>query len=564
MLFLPHIFATKSVHNTMTKWIQLSRQLPLSLLLLLATIGSHAARGEDTQSPAEEALGPATLCPNKFDIRKNSKTLQALYCSSSNVDLSSSNNEDETITHAIFLFHSLSRNARDYIDYAELALSLTNQDEDETIAIVAPQFVTDQDISEQDSDLLYWSFAGWIKGNTSQKDPYDRPFTMSSFAVADLMMETVVDMYPNLAKITVFGYSAGGQWVHRYAAGSSFECSDRIHVQYVVSSPSSYMYFSEERPISNSLERFSVPNEAYCPGYNEYKYGLDGLNKYMADIGSSTLEANYKSRNVVIFLGDKDTSRDEMFFDDSCSADLQGYNRVDRGLAFWHHAMQVFGDGQRRRHTLKVAPGVDHNAEDMIQSPCGLLLLFDYDPTNDACPDYTFNNDSELVASPATSFVDANPPTSEDSAEGSDTIVEADSFDNYQPIALNYWTLVLDMVRADKDDAKSLYRDHIAPLQSSGIDWQIQDGNDITEYSGTEAVQNYLVESRETIESLLALNDDPQRMHWSKIHRPGGDIAITATYRGDNGDTSLQATVNFKTQGSRQGLITMVIIELDP
>ena len=73
-------------------WIQLSGLL--SLLLLLATLGSHTATGQP--------LSPA--CPNKFDITKNSKTLQALYCASPNVDLSSSAN-DEEITHAIFVVH---------------------------------------------------------------------------------------------------------------------------------------------------------------------------------------------------------------------------------------------------------------------------------------------------------------------------------------------------------------------------------------------------------------------------------------------------------------------------
>lgn len=515
-----------SNHN----WIQLARLL--SLLLLLATIGSHTASGQ----PLSQA------CPNKFDITKKSKTLQALYCATSNVDLSSSAN-DEKITHAIFVVHGLPRNAGDYIDYLESALALTGQEEDETLAIIAPQFITDQDISEQDSDLLYWSYLGWIKGNISQKDPYDRPFTISSFAVADLMIQTAVDTYPNLAKITVFGFSAGGQWVHRYAAGGKHAGSDQIQVQYIVSSPSSYLYFSKKRPSPNSLEQFSVPDEAECPDYNDYTYGLEGLNTYMADNGASTLKSKYKSRDVVILLGDEDTTRDGIL-DDRCAADLQGYNRLDRGLAFWNNAMQYFGDKLRSRHKLKVAPGIGHTAEDMLQSDCALLLLFDYD--TDACPDYTFSNDI------STSAVD------------SDTAAKTENVENYQQLALNYWTLVFDMVRADKGDAEDWYLDRIAPLQSTGIQWQIRDGSDSTEYSGTRAVKNFLVESRKTIESLFALNDDPQRLYWSTIHRSGGEILVTASYRDDQDDTALQATVNFKTQGSRQGLITEVVIVVDP
>ena len=56
----------------------------LSLLLLLETICS--------------AQGSVARCSDTFSITRNSKTLKVLYCASSNVDLSSLADKDDTIS----------------------------------------------------------------------------------------------------------------------------------------------------------------------------------------------------------------------------------------------------------------------------------------------------------------------------------------------------------------------------------------------------------------------------------------------------------------------------------
>ena len=67
----------------------------LSLFLLLETICS--------------AQGSVARCSDTFSITRNSKTLKALYCASSNVDLSSSADTDDTITHVVFVVHGEAR-----------------------------------------------------------------------------------------------------------------------------------------------------------------------------------------------------------------------------------------------------------------------------------------------------------------------------------------------------------------------------------------------------------------------------------------------------------------------
>ena len=335
-----------------------------------------------------------TLCEATFPVTKSSDTLYARYCS--NVDLSM---QDDTVTNAVFVLHGYARDALEHLQYVEAAGALTDGNVYGQTAIVAPQFITDEDLVAyglEESDNLYWSSLGWRQGNTSNRRPYDRPFTISSFAVADDMLTFMASQYPNLETITVLGHSAGGQWVHRYAAGcSAQDLISGATFQHVVANPSSYMYFSGERAEAKSLDAFSVPDASThlygitgCPDYDDYKYGLNNLNSFMKSVGESNLVSNYDNRNVVIFLGENDTSR-EGAFDASCAGDLQGSNRYERGLIFFNHAVTVFGQQLTSRQKVKIAPGVGHTGFEMFTSPCGLLLLFDYDHTNDACPDFT-------------------------------------------------------------------------------------------------------------------------------------------------------------------------------
>ena len=359
-----------------------------SLTLLLLLLRACCSKG-----PVD------ALCEETFAITQGSDTLLALYCS--NVDLSV---HDSTITNVVLVLHGHSRDAVDYLHYAEDAGALTDGSVYGQTAIVAPQFVTDVDLAAFDlekSDNLYWSSPGWAKGATSNRNPYDRPFLISSFAVADQMLTFVASQYPNLQTISLLGHSAGGQWVQRYAAGGSAQdLISGVTFQYVVTNPSSYMYFSRERAEANSLDVFSVPNASThlygvtdCPNYDDYKYGLNRLNSFMNSTGKANLLSNYDNRTVVIFLGDNDTIRDEVL-DVSCAGDLQGRNRYERGLTFFNHSVAVFGQQLTSRHKVKVVSGVGHSGSDMITSSCGLLLLFDYDPTSDACPDLTPTSDA--------------------------------------------------------------------------------------------------------------------------------------------------------------------------
>ena len=41
----------------------------------------------------------------------------------------------------------------------------------------------------------------------------------------------------------------------------------------------------------------------FCPSYNDYRYGLNDLNPYMAAVGAGTIKARYGARRVTYLIG---------------------------------------------------------------------------------------------------------------------------------------------------------------------------------------------------------------------------------------------------------------------
>ena len=65
------------------------------------------------------------------------------------------------------------------------------------------------------------------------------------------MLATLADRarFPNLTTVVLIGHSGGGQLLNRYAiVGKSATTLAGIHVRYVIANPSSYFYFSDDRP----------------------------------------------------------------------------------------------------------------------------------------------------------------------------------------------------------------------------------------------------------------------------------------------------------------------------
>jgi hypothetical protein len=149
------------------------------------------------------------------------------------------------------------------------------------------------------------------------------------------------------------------------------------------------MYFSNKRPELEDPTRFSTPSKpshlfelSECPTYDDYRYGINELNVYMEDVGVDQLRENYASRNIILLIGENDTE-DNFMLDTSCSAMLQGENRYQRAVQFYHHTVQEFGESVQERHKFVIIPGIGHEATDMYQSLCGQSILFGPKDWND-------------------------------------------------------------------------------------------------------------------------------------------------------------------------------------
>ena len=272
------------------------------------------------------------------------------------------------ITRAVLVLHGRLRNADVYYRSAKTAQAAAGDVGTATIMIV-PQFLAgiDVDAYHLPADTLRWSLEGWEGG-----EPALGPTPASSFDALDAILARLADrrLFPDLKQVVVAGHSGGGQVVQRYAIAGQGEAAltkQNIGVRYVVANPSSYAYFSAERPEPSIA--------ASCPGYNNWKYGMEARPPYLSAPTPAALEQRYVARQVIYLLGTRDTNPNHPALDKSCMAEAEGPYRYVRGHAY-ASAMQA-RDAGTPNHRLWDVPGVGHDGDKMLTSPCGLQALFD-------------------------------------------------------------------------------------------------------------------------------------------------------------------------------------------
>jgi pimeloyl-ACP methyl ester carboxylesterase len=272
------------------------------------------------------------------------------------------------INRAVLVLHGRLRNADVYFRSAKTAQAAAG-DAGKAAIMIVPQFLAgiDVDAHQLPSDTLRWTLEGWEGG-----DDAVGPTAASSFDALDAILAKLADrtLFPNLRQVVVAGHSGGGQVVQRYAIAGKGEAALvrlGIGVRYVVANPSSYAYFNDERP--------QPAIAASCPGYNNWKYGMDSRPAYLAGPTSQVLEQGYVARRVIYLLGTKDTNPDHPALDKSCMAEAEGPYRYARGHAY--AAVMQARDAGTPNHSLWDVAGVGHDGDKMLTSPCGLQALFE-------------------------------------------------------------------------------------------------------------------------------------------------------------------------------------------
>ncbi len=262
--------------------------------------------------------------------------------------------------------------------------------------IVAPQFILypNEFSGAFPGNLLYWEGGrayGDLSGN-HQDNP--RSYKIRSFDVMDQFLEFLSrpKFLPNLEIIVLIGQSNGGRFLNRYAAASTFE--DRIarprgvHVRYIAMGSGSYIYMDDKRwKLTSNVYLNAASSDAWqnevvqvqdvddicnddSSGYNEWPWGLQSLWNYPGQIGAARIREQYKSRDVIYLVGEKDTS--ESF--DFCAEYIQGPNTLAKTLLYFYHLQETYGAGLR--HRLRVVKNVDHNGKETMTSPEGLEEIF--------------------------------------------------------------------------------------------------------------------------------------------------------------------------------------------
>jgi hypothetical protein len=313
---------------------------------------------------------------SRWAVVRNGSTLQLEVCSNGSLTAT-----DASVRRLVVVIHGDQREACSYASSVVKAADLAGQLAD--TLVVAPHFVSDGDVAADPSlavDTLYWSSGGWKSGAQSLVSPSPRPWSISSFDVVDTLVQALLtpQHLPSVTQLVIAGHSAGGQFVNRYAAGTASPSGDPAGVarRYVVANPSSYLYWNGNRQLGGTWRPLTAAEKAVCPGFDDYKYGLQRRTGYMAGVDVATLRSRYAASRVTYLLGDQDTDPADDSLDTGCAAELQGATRLERGLRYTQHLGMALTSAVYQLHTTTIVPGVGHSAYAMFTSPAGRTALF--------------------------------------------------------------------------------------------------------------------------------------------------------------------------------------------
>jgi len=277
------------------------------------------------------------------------------------------------VVRAIIIFHGVKRNAGAYFRSANEAVDSAGKAGKGTI-VIAPQFINEEDAEafHVDPNILRWHHERWEGGANAAG-----PVPISSFEAIDAILVQLADRsrFPDLTQVVLAGHSGGAQVVQRYAVAGRGETAltkAGVRVRYVVANPSSYVYFSTDRPTNPTT---FAPYSGSCKEFNRWKYGVEDAPPYVGQESFSNLEESYIHRDVIYLLGTADTDPHHPDLDVSCQGETEGPNRFTRGSAYFAYLKARHPQNFSQR--LWEVPGVAHDERRMFHSACGMEAMFD-------------------------------------------------------------------------------------------------------------------------------------------------------------------------------------------
>lgn len=231
-------------------------------------------------------------------------------------------------TPVVVVMHGVNRDADRYRDeWAELAMAYR-------LIVIVPEF----------SRADFPGAGGYNTGYFAAADGTPRPRNLWSFAAIEPLFGEVRRRFgTGVQRYTIYGHSAGAQFVHRFVM---FMPEARI-----------------ERAISANAGWYTMPEPATA-----FPYGSKG-----APITGETLGAAL-GKPLTVLLGTADTDTADPDLRTTAEANLQGPHRYARGQSF-HAQGRALADRLGTPFGWKIAfvPGVGHSNALMAQAAAKLI-----------------------------------------------------------------------------------------------------------------------------------------------------------------------------------------------
>ncbi len=234
----------------------------------------------------------------------------------------------EPDTPVVFVMHGVNRDADRYRDeWAGLALR-------HGFIAVVPQF----------GQADFPGSRGYNTGFFSEEDGTPRPRSLWSFAAIEPLFDDVRQRFgTRVARYSIYGHSAGAQFVHRFVL---FMPEARI-----------------DQAVSANAGWYTMPDMQ-----TGFPYGLGD-----APVDQGTLSAAL-GKQVTVLLGTADTDRSDPDLRKTPEADAQGPHRFARGQQFFANAKQTAATLQTPfGWRVQTVPGVGHSNGEMAKAAAPLL-----------------------------------------------------------------------------------------------------------------------------------------------------------------------------------------------
>lgn len=338
----------------MESWQDVRHSLALTCVLAACTNTGSSADDPIDNAPYPACTAAAQQCRDEFAL--GARTLPIYR----NVSLVEPN---PAITQAVIVVHGADRDANNF--FYSVMTAAEQDGVDGQTAVVAPHFQCSAD--HPGGGEAYWSCDDsgsnydWAHGGSDLGDPS----AVSSYTAMDQLISAFANkaMFPNLQRIALTGFSAGGQFVDRYASTTSHDPLAGVALSYAPISPSSYLWLDSSRPASTTG----------CAYFDDYPFGMELRSGYVGVPSEQTIIAQTIARNVTYLVGGEDTLANAAGtdMDTSCEANAQGIDRLARAMGF-STSLAAHGGTQ----PLVVIPGCMHSRSCVYFAPETRDLLF--------------------------------------------------------------------------------------------------------------------------------------------------------------------------------------------